>query len=265
MRNDSYPTPAQVSMYIGNMWIDDAYRVEFRKQNPKTPLYGYDEKYFSNVADGHVIVTGNLVINYRYPGYLWNAIAEAGEKMYPERGAYVRFAADLLTMSPSQRIDAIREARQKGGAGLDQISSVMRKIFATPAGSSTRTNVSAPDLVNQMLTDGQGNYNPIDIRIYFDNPQNAWYSQVIRDVHFTGSSMVMSASGQYGGDSSASGQPIFEVFSFFAKNVRPEATTNTPRNETGLANEVGVPNDNLTVVGTDKVSERWLTSQTEQL
>ena len=219
MRMGDYPTPAQVTLYLEEVWVDDAYRVEFRKQNPKTPLYGFDEKYFSNVADGQVLVSGNLVINYRYPGYLWNIIAERSTRMDPEALAHNVFASELLAASPAKKIDMIKEARNNGT--LNEVTSVMKKITAKNKGHYP----SAPDLVNQILKDGNGRYKPINIKIYFDKPDRSWYHTEIVDVHFTGSSMTISASGTYGGDSSASGQPLFEVYSFFAKNVKPKNTT----------------------------------------
>ena len=214
MRQGSYPTPAQVSLFLEEVWIDDAYRVEFRKQNPKTPLYGYDEKYFSNVAEGQVIVSGNIVITYRYPGYLWHIIAKRETEIDPTVGAYVNLAADILRANPNQRIEMIREARQKGN--LEKVSSVMQRILGTRNWGSPP---KALDLVNDTLKEPFGKYKPFNVKIYFDKPQSAWYHTQIEDVHFTGSSMTLSASGTYGGDSSASGQPIFEVYSFFAKDV----------------------------------------------
>jgi len=253
MRKGDYPTPAQVSMYLEEVWLDDAYRVEFRKQNPKTPLYGFDEKYFSNVAEGQVIVTGNLIINYRYPGYLWTVIADRMRRLNPEMGAYTAFAADVLRATPSQRIEMIRQARQAGY--LEMTTSVMTRLIGN---KSWGTTVEAPDLVNSLLKDSRGHYSPINIKIYFDKPNLAWYHSNIIDVHFTGSSMTISASGSYGGDSSASGQPIFEVYSFFAKDIKPVFQREPARSAIGRdSSEVGNPEGDHITESYEKVSDRW--------
>ena len=250
MRPGDYPTPAQVSLFLEEVWVDDAYRVEFRKQNPKTPLYGYDEKYFSNVAEGQVIVSGNLVINYRYPGYLWNVIADRMTKIDPQVGAYVAFATDILRATPAQRIDMIREARQKGN--IEEVSSVMQRLLGK---KNWGTVSKSPDLVNDMLKAPSNKYQPINVKIYFDKPQKAWYHTMIEDVHFTGSSMTLSASGTYGGDSSASGQPIFEVYSFFAKDV---TQVYHPRSSISINDsEVGSPTGDNVTEAHEKISSRW--------
>ena len=65
-----YPTPGDVKVFIAGSWIDDAYRVDFDNKNQKTPLRGYHQKHYALVADGYRIVVGNILVHYRYPGYL---------------------------------------------------------------------------------------------------------------------------------------------------------------------------------------------------
>jgi hypothetical protein len=71
-----YPTPSTTSYYINEFLIDDVYRVDFKRDVRKQPIFGYDSQRWDFVARGKEIVTGNVVINFRYPGYMRNMIKE---------------------------------------------------------------------------------------------------------------------------------------------------------------------------------------------
>ena len=81
-----YPTPStctytlhKSNKYGDNhggdaMLVDDMYRVDFQRRISHQPIYGYDDTQFAFVAQGKELVTGNMIINFRYPGYLRNLI-----------------------------------------------------------------------------------------------------------------------------------------------------------------------------------------------
>lgn len=215
MHLGSYPTPAQVYLYVGGVWIDDAFRVEFRKVNEKVPLYGFDEVLWSGVALGHTLVTGNLILNYRYPGYLWTLVKESlHTDVTVQASPMVQLAHALIGATPEKRIEIIEQARQLNK--LQEVQSVLRQITNS---AQYRVQDEIEDPVGSVFRDSDGNHLPISIKIYFDKPDYSVYHREIVDIHFTGVSQAMSASAS-GGDSSASGRPIFEVYSFFAKDVR---------------------------------------------
>jgi hypothetical protein len=78
-----YPTPSTTTYYMvsssdGKEYrIADMFRVDFQRRASKQPIYGYNSTQFDFVAKGKELVTGNLVINFRYPGYLYNYLAVA--------------------------------------------------------------------------------------------------------------------------------------------------------------------------------------------
>jgi len=71
-----YLTPSTTTYYINGVLIDDMYRVDFRRAINRQPVYGYNSRQFDFVADGKELITGNLIINFRYPGYLRNVIVD---------------------------------------------------------------------------------------------------------------------------------------------------------------------------------------------
>lgn len=73
----NYWSPAQVRLYIDEVWLDDACAVRYVVQDDRTPKYGYFDRTFRAVARGRTIVSGELSINFRFNGYLRGAIQNA--------------------------------------------------------------------------------------------------------------------------------------------------------------------------------------------
>jgi hypothetical protein len=69
-----YFAPAQVRLYVGGMWMDDACGVMYQVQDDKTPKFGYNDRQYRAVAMGHTLVQGQLHIEFRFNGYLRAAI-----------------------------------------------------------------------------------------------------------------------------------------------------------------------------------------------
>jgi hypothetical protein len=87
---DNY-TGSQILLYFGDILIDDALDIRFNVQQTKTPVFGYANQYYTFVADGHVIVSGSLTVNFKEAGYLLWPIKEivnrrtAGDFTSPRR------------------------------------------------------------------------------------------------------------------------------------------------------------------------------------
>jgi len=69
-----YPTPTTTTYYVDEYLIDDIFRVDFQRKATEQPIWGYGSRTYDFVARGREIVTGNIIINFRYPGYLRNVI-----------------------------------------------------------------------------------------------------------------------------------------------------------------------------------------------
>lgn len=77
MKYGSYPTPNDVRVFIGGVWIDDLYRIDINHDSKKIPLYDYSGRLFKIVATGKAIVTGSMIVHWRFPGYLTLQIRRA--------------------------------------------------------------------------------------------------------------------------------------------------------------------------------------------
>jgi hypothetical protein len=65
-----YYSGSQIGVMMGDVLIDSAAHIAFSVQQTKTPVYGYNNQYYTFLADGHVLVQGTLTINFKEAGYL---------------------------------------------------------------------------------------------------------------------------------------------------------------------------------------------------
>lgn len=71
-----YFSGAQVSVYIGHIWIDEVTSITYSVSQDRQPLYGYSDQLYRGLAMGQVLVRGQFSINFKEAGYLWVALNE---------------------------------------------------------------------------------------------------------------------------------------------------------------------------------------------
>jgi len=69
--NKQYFSGSQVSIFIGDVWIDDITSINYNFVNNKRPFYGYGSEYFDFVTFGTKLVSGVFTVNFREPNYIW--------------------------------------------------------------------------------------------------------------------------------------------------------------------------------------------------
>ena len=79
--NQVYYTPAQVTVFLNSYLIDDACAISYDVMDNWLPLYGHNDRLFRNLAQGQTLVTGDLIIRFRYHGYLKRAITAVSDGM----------------------------------------------------------------------------------------------------------------------------------------------------------------------------------------
>ena len=210
----NYPSPAEVKIYLNEVdWVDDAYRLDYTLSVPRTPLYDYTSQFYKDVAEGHAIVQGQLVINFRFPGYLRHAISG---RLSPDPGKLrsLTTAADLFEdMTRGSAADKVRKLLiyKKSGAmrNAKQVSNIAHggDIVNPPP-------INRLSLSHDTPTGGDG----FNILIKYGGDE-AMYTKIIKNCHLVGEGQVISASAIAGGDLSSSGMPILEMYSFFGRSV----------------------------------------------
>lgn len=74
--NAEYFSGAQVAVYIGNVWVDEITSITYEVSQRRTPLYGYADQLYRDLAVGQVLVTGSFTINFKESGYMFLILNE---------------------------------------------------------------------------------------------------------------------------------------------------------------------------------------------
>lgn len=77
----SYYSGSQITVWFGDILIDDISSIQWSRSQGKKPIYGYASQQFDAVANGTVIIQGNFTINFRQSGYLSMVMSEIS-KLY---------------------------------------------------------------------------------------------------------------------------------------------------------------------------------------
>lgn len=70
INNFSYYSGSQITIWFGDILLDDIMSIQWTRHQSKRPIYGYASQKFDSVANGTVIVQGSFVLNFRQAGYL---------------------------------------------------------------------------------------------------------------------------------------------------------------------------------------------------
>lgn len=214
----SYPSPAEVKIFIDGNWVDDAYRVDYAISTPRTPLYDYTSRFYKHLADGHTTVQGQLIINFRFPGYLQAALDNKlfrdprVLKALEDAGDMYR---DLAVGTAEDKLRTLMEMKAQGS--LKPAKQVSQSVWGTGPHAVPGVSLDASARTHKNVL-SQQDIDRFDLEIWYGG-EEANYSHAIRDCVIIGESQVISAAAMAGGDLSASSLPIFEVYSFFAKRV----------------------------------------------
>jgi hypothetical protein len=69
-------TGSNVSLFLGDELIVNAFGISYELSQNKRPIYGYNSLYFDAVSHGQVIVLGQLYINFQHPNYLSSLLVD---------------------------------------------------------------------------------------------------------------------------------------------------------------------------------------------
>ena len=232
---DKYYTPCNVGIYIGGYRLSDAFRVDWDARDSKTPLYGWADDTFSAVSNGRKIITGRLVINYRYPGYLATAIKEFTKQKQTdlkEHRQAVNDAEEFFSKDSTQKVKFLAQIAAKnygedvlGGAAMSdqrRMATYGNAEFARWVNllqSNPKLQARYAGLLDH-TKEAYKQKRTFDILVAYGNITSEDHIETtIKDAYIVGQSQVISASATGGGDVSSSGSPIYEIYSFFAKEI----------------------------------------------
>jgi hypothetical protein len=210
-----YFTGAQTRIQIGEYYLDDIAEVEGLYQYGRTPIYSYASKHFNTAAQGRVFVTGSLIINFRFDGYLYAFIKAASSD-----GKNGRKVIDDLLKSAAPPSQVIKQIERREGNSKDYINATVNKYTSIQEGindndikafQETYWNSEKPQ--NFLSADARPEFRvPFDIivkdfRVGYDNEN--YQERTIKNCFLTSNGSVRRV------DDS----PVVEVYQFIAQSI----------------------------------------------
>ena len=223
----SYYTGSQISVWFGDIWVDDIMTIRWQYNQEKRPLFGYASQHFDAVARGQVIVQGDFVINFREKGYI-SYVMQNLPKLYndfqnenlrqDDKTQWSRIRPIISThlrngtFGPSTNDELIALAQSPNF--WEDVELYEKAIWGDMDDLNDKRNIDTPDILQHDLTP-QGfdilitygdvsNREPISITDVINSTAKS-----LNGVHLLGSSQVIQANGE----------PVQEVYSFMARDI----------------------------------------------
>ncbi len=135
--DQEYFSGSQVSLYIGDVLIDEVTGLQVEVQQRKMPIYGYASQLFDKVAKSTVIVNGQFSINFKESGYLTTVL---------ER--YKALAANCIipTLSPFISVSSVVDKQESNAGGARSLGA---------SGFIKRQNIEQSIRSVEAITSGQ--------------------------------------------------------------------------------------------------------------
>jgi|WetSurMetagenome_2_1015567.scaffolds.fasta_scaffold181467_2 hypothetical protein len=207
--NFSYFSGSQITMYIGDVLLDEAVFVSYQLQQNKKPIFGYASQYWDAVALGTVLVQGSLAVNYIDNKYLtiliFDVLSRKSGQTVAAPKANPRPMDQMSFMSQAAGYNILTDT---GKQNFNQTMQAQKNQFWTSP--SDKSAMPRPD-----------NMPPIDIILTYGNNAAGSLGSTnkrLEAVVFTGETQTIEISGQ----------PILEVYQFIARSIKNEIRATTP-------------------------------------
>ena len=103
-----YFSGSQIQIMVGDVLVDTAVQINMEVHQSKTPVFGYANQYYSFLADGYVIVTGQIVVAFKEAGYFLYALKRFNEFVSAGEWQTPRYFVDdkgILRRDPESGVD----------------------------------------------------------------------------------------------------------------------------------------------------------------
>jgi hypothetical protein len=219
--SEDYFSGADVNIFFGDIWVDEAISLSFQIEESVLPIYGYASYTFDTVARGRRIVSGSFAINFKTTGYLQqileNAMAinytvqKAQEEGVIQPSDFKKYKLDeILKMYGKESFDQIADEYEKALWGVQEdtkqlLSYGNQTWFPSDSyGFDIKINYGA---VSEAMSPGINSYFVTSAKA----PPNITV-ETINGVQLTGMA-------KQGIGTSFEGQPITEMYSFIARDI----------------------------------------------
>lgn len=218
-----YYSGVNVSIYIGDVLIDEINHLRFTLEQSKKPVYGYSSYNWNFMAKGTTIVHGSFTINFKESGYLYYILDHVNKNSSidpvtgePLLGAPKQSADDKILRRNIERIHGPNNNASPSAYDLyNDLASLDDKEFENVA--ETFEDVvwggGSRSMEQIARTERRPDYKPqFDIYLTYGNLEDPSANHTVKRI--TGVELVT-----IGQMIEISGEPIQEAYSFMARDV----------------------------------------------
>jgi hypothetical protein len=220
--SEDYFSGADVNLFFGDIWVDEAISLNFQLQEEVLPIYGYASYTFDAVARGRRLIQGSFGINFKQVGYLQQILENANAVMYAVQSAqkegvikpddFKKYKLDeILSMYGKESFDQIADDYERALWGLkDDEKNLLSSSASTyfrhdPIGFDIKINYGA---VSEAMNPNLPNFATTSLS---RKPPNITV-ETINGVQIN--SMI-----KHGIGTDAQGMPIVEYYGFIARDL----------------------------------------------
>lgn len=228
--SSDYFSNADVKIYLGDIWIDDATSISFQVEEQIMPVYGYHSYTYDAIARGQRLVRGGFSINFKSVGYLHEVLANAdaisyaidqGEQQGIIRPEYYEnmTLSEILQKLGKDSFDQIADEYERALWGETRDTDKLINYDQRPMFQQDQIGL---DLRIQYgpVNETQGYISPTVYQTTRHEPPNMTVD-VINGVQLTGMSKQISTADQ--------GAPILEYYTFIARDLNGISATQLRR------------------------------------
>lgn len=231
---NNYVSSNECYIFFGDMLIDEVTAITFSKRESKIPVYSYNKKNYSRIADGKVMVQGTIVLNYIDPDYMYLALLDQQMKAGTKGKTVVENTIkELYGLYSDEELDkrikqmnlgltgkdakAVALAKLIGQYGQKQFFSTLKKRYWEKTADQLNDSITSlggiPPITENNFLPPENFYNnlgPVDIVVRFGSPfDNSNKYRIIKEASFMASEMSMAPTSQ----------TQTEIYNFIAKDV----------------------------------------------
>ncbi len=199
-----YYSGSQVTVFIDDIWVDDAASYEIAIQQTKQPIYGYGSQHYDLVAKGKVSVNGSITLNFKDPNYLWIILANKFSRARASDRARQKQKEDELNRFAGSDLGLDKLMTEFGG----DIRGSQTKNFGAITDMFKKKYWNRPDK-NPLIEEEPMNHSPFDMHFLYKGDTPGVIER-LEGVEILGKAKTIQIDGQ----------PIAETYNFIARKFR---------------------------------------------
>lgn len=123
-----YFTATQARFYVGDIFVDELFQVQFALQGNRIPIYGYASRDYDAVGTGRALGQGQLAVNFVSEGYMYTLLNEFFRVMQntPEPGSSEERAKKLVALKG--KLEQLQNDQKQGISDIQLSAETMRSM-----------------------------------------------------------------------------------------------------------------------------------------